>query len=68
MFVIWLALLSTGGIFLAPHSIGLYVVYATVLGIALFVVALIKGEKPRWRWGKEQVTGRKREMGEFSKG
>lgn len=53
VFSIWLALLCVGGIFLAPHSVGLYVLYAIVLGIALFIVALIKGERPRWRWGKE---------------
>jgi hypothetical protein len=50
---VWLALLCGGGIFLAPRSISLFVVYAILLGIALFVVALIKGERPRWHWGKD---------------
>jgi hypothetical protein len=53
VFVLWLVLLGGGGFFLAPISISLFVVYAIFLGIALFIVALIKGEKPRWRWGKD---------------
>lgn len=53
VYAVWLALLCTGGIFLALHSIGLYVFYAIVLGIALFIVVSIKGEKPHWRWGKD---------------
>jgi len=53
VFAVWLALLGGGGIFLAPISISLFVAYAIFLGVALFIVALIKGEKPRWRWGKD---------------
>jgi hypothetical protein len=53
VFAVWLALLCGGGIFLAPRSTGLFVVYAIVLSIGLFIVCLIKGEKPRWRWGKD---------------
>jgi hypothetical protein len=53
VYAVWLALLCGGGIFLAPHSISLYVVYAVVLGVAFFLVVLIKGEKPCWRWGKD---------------
>jgi len=49
----WFAFLCCGGIFLAPHSIGLYVVYTIVLGIAFFIVVFAKGEKPRWRWGED---------------
>ena len=50
---VWFALLCCGGIFLAPRSIGLYVVYAIVLGIAFLIVVFIKGERARWRWGKD---------------
>ena len=50
---VWLALLCLGGIFLAPRSIGLYVLYAVALGIALLIVLFLKGERPRWRWGKD---------------
>jgi hypothetical protein len=50
---VWAALLCGGGILLAPRSNVLFVAYALVLGIALCIVAWIKGEKPRWRWGKD---------------
>jgi len=50
---VWLALLYGGGIFIAPRSISSFVVYAIVLGIALFIALFIKGERPRWRWGKD---------------
>ena len=53
VFAVWLVLLICGGIFLAPHNVGLYVAYAVALAIALFVVVFIKGERPRWRWGKD---------------
>ena len=49
---VWLALLCGGAILLKPHVV-LFVAYAIVLGAALIVVRLIKGEKPRWRWGKD---------------
>jgi hypothetical protein len=49
---VWAALLVSGGILLAPHT-RLFVAYAIVLGTALVIVAWIKGEKPRWRWGKD---------------
>jgi hypothetical protein len=42
-----------GGVFLARLSITLYVVYSVVLGLAFFLIVFIKGEKPRWRWGKD---------------
>jgi len=51
---VWLALLIAGAIFLmANHHLVLYVTYTIVLGIALFVICYLKGEKPRWRWGKD---------------
>jgi len=50
---VWLVLLGGGGLFIAPRSIGLFVGYAFVLGAVLFVVAWLKGEPPRWRWGKD---------------
>jgi len=53
VYALWFVLLFGGGIFLAPRSIVLYVVWAVVLGVAFFVVVLIKGERPRWRWGKD---------------
>ena len=53
VFGVWLTLLCVGGAFLAPIHVGLFVLYAVVLTIALFLVCLLKGEKPRWRWGKD---------------
>ena len=55
---IWLVLLLAGGIFLAPHNVGLYVAYAIVLGIAFFIIVFIKGERPRWRWGENKTDKR----------
>ena len=48
---VWLALLLGGGLLLGPHA-GLFAAYAVILGIALFIICLLKGEQPRWRWGK----------------
>ena len=52
VFAVWLLLLCAGAAFLAPIHVGIFVAYAVVLGIALFVTCLLKGERPRWRWGK----------------
>ncbi|HVM46723.1 MAG TPA: SHOCT domain-containing protein [Candidatus Acidoferrum sp.] len=54
VYLVWVSLLVTGGVVLAPRSIALYVGYALALGALLFVVVLSKGEKPRWRWGEAQ--------------
>ena len=53
VFAIWLTLLGAGGIFLAPRNIGLFVAYAIVLSGALIFIVAAKGEKPRWRWGRD---------------
>lgn len=53
VFAVWVALLCVGGAFLASKAIGLFVAYAVALGITLFLICLLKGEKPRWRWGKD---------------
>jgi hypothetical protein len=53
VYAVWFVLFFAGAIFLAPHNIGFYVVYALVLSIALCVTVFTKGEKPRWRWGKD---------------
>ena len=53
VYAIWWVLLLGGGLFLAPHSIGMFVVYAMVLGGAPILVVATTGEKPRWRWGQD---------------
>ena len=54
VYVVWLGLLCAGAAVLAPHSVGLFVGYAFVLGGLLFAVVLLKGEKPGWRWGEDK--------------
>ena len=49
---VFFALLGAGA-FLALHSITLYVIYSIILSLAFFLIVFIKGEKPRWRWGKD---------------
>lgn len=53
VYAIWWVLLLGGGIFLAPRNVGLFVAYAMVLTIALILVVVMKGEKLRWRWGRD---------------
>ena len=53
VYAAWFVLFFCGAIFLAPRSVGLFVVYNIVLGTAFFVVVFAKGEKPRWRWGED---------------
>jgi hypothetical protein len=49
---IWLACLFAG-VLLVKYSVALFVVYAIVLGAVFFSIVYLKGEKPRWRWGKD---------------
>jgi hypothetical protein len=51
--VVFLLLMSGGGIFLPRQSFPLFVIYAIVVSTAFFMIVVIKGEKPRWRWGKD---------------
>jgi hypothetical protein len=50
-FAVWAALLVGGALWFGA-STGYFIAYSVFLGIALFIVCLLKGEKPRWRWGK----------------
>lgn len=52
--IIWVALLAGGGIILLPkkHE-GLFVAWVAIMVVALMILCAIKGEKPRWRWGKD---------------
>jgi hypothetical protein len=46
--------LFAGGVFLFPPKVnlGAFLIYQGLLAAILFVVCWIKGEPPRWRWGK----------------
>jgi hypothetical protein len=48
---VWIALVA-GGPFLIQEN-GLYVAYCVILALALTAICYLKGEKPRWRWGKD---------------
>jgi len=48
---VWLGLLCGAALLLVPRHSALWIVSIAVLSAALFTVCLIKGEKPRWRWG-----------------
>jgi hypothetical protein len=57
VFGVWWVLL-VGGSVVIPHTHAAvfavaYSAYAVTLGTALVAVCWLKGEKPRWRWGKE---------------
>ena len=51
VFAVWLGFVSGTAFLLAPRHFAIRMVSIAVLGAALFVVCLIKGETPRWRWG-----------------
>jgi hypothetical protein len=53
VYAVWFALFFPGAIFLAPRNIVLFVVGSVVLSIVFLTIVVIKGEKPRWRWGKD---------------
>ncbi|HTD68305.1 MAG TPA: hypothetical protein VK846_17405 [Candidatus Limnocylindria bacterium] len=48
----WFLLLQAG-IPLALRSALFFVAYTVFLSTILIIVCWLKGEKPRWRWGKE---------------
>jgi hypothetical protein len=50
----FVALLAASGFALLPgRHVGLWIASAGVLLVALIITCLIKGERPRWRWGKD---------------
>ncbi len=48
-------LLACGGaVFLKPDkNLGLWIAYVAILSVIMILICFLKGEKPRWRWGKE---------------
>lgn len=49
----YVLLLAAGGFLLLPEHVGLFFGYIVILVAVLIIVCLLKGEKPRWRWGKD---------------
>ena len=54
VYAVWALLLFGGGIPLALHHIGIFVVYSIVLSAVLMLIVVAKGEKPRWHWGDSE--------------
>ncbi len=49
----YIGLLGIGTLLLhSDRELGFYLVFAAILSILLIVVCWLKGEPPRWRWGK----------------
>ena len=49
---VWVAVLIAGRLEIA-HGTGAYILFTIVMAAILIVVCYLKGEKPRWRWGKD---------------
>jgi len=49
----YFALLGAGAVLLLPKSVGLFLCYVAIVVTVLILICLLKGEKPRWRWGKD---------------
>ena len=46
--------LSTAALLLLPGKhFGLWIASVIVLAVAMIIICLVKGERPRWRWGKD---------------
>jgi hypothetical protein len=51
---VFFALLGAGFVRVSPAEHGVaYLVYTGVLVVLLMAVCYVKGEPPRWRWGKK---------------
>jgi len=49
---IFVALLSAAAaLFLPRGHTGLWIGSVVVLAVGMFITCLVKGERPRWRWG-----------------
>ena len=49
----FLALLGVGSWLFPPRAnLGAFLAWVFVLAAALFAICWLKGEPPRWRWGK----------------
>ena len=50
---IFVILLSAVGMLFLPKHFGLWIASVVVLAVTMFITCLVKGERPRWRWGKD---------------
>lgn len=51
--VLWIAAVAAGAGFLMPRSPILGFAYLVAMLCIIMAICWIKGEKPRWRWGKD---------------
>ena len=49
---VWFALVVAGAFFIMPHTVA-YLAYSIFMCAILSLICYLKGEKPRWRWGKD---------------
>jgi hypothetical protein len=45
-------LLGLGSLLLLPQGHSLYLVFVGFISVAFVVICWLKGEPPKWRWGK----------------
>ena len=51
----FVALIAAGAILFPPRQVmAEYLIYVAAVSIGLVVVCWLKGEPPRWRWGKDE--------------
>ena len=50
---VWLIVLTTGMVAIAPYHRVLAIAFAIAVSSILIAICWIKGEKPRWRWGED---------------
>lgn len=52
--IVFFCLVLAGAVVLLPgYGSGVFVAYCGALCLVLVAVCWVKGERPRWRWGKE---------------
>lgn len=51
--VVWILLMIMAAVFLIPWSLLSFEIAVWILAFLLIAVCWWKGEKPRWRWGKD---------------
>ena len=51
--VLMVFLVGSGVLLLPGGHVGLWIASFVVWQVAALILCLVKGEKPRWRWGKD---------------